>query len=317
MKFEAYPLCFAPVYKSYMWGGKRLAAKYGRVDAPEVCAESWEISGHAEGMSVVKNGVYAGETLDALVKRFGAELLGRPLDKFPLIFKLIDARERLSVQVHPSDATAAQWGGEAKSEMWMLLDGEGVTHLYAGVQKGANEAGFRAALANRTTPQLLVDHEVREGDALYIQGGLIHAIGEGCLVYEVQQCSNTTYRLYDWDRVGADGKGRELHIDQGLRVTDWNLGAPPIVHADAATRWCNVIRSPYFDMRQLTLESDTERVAMADSFHALFVKRGNARVEAGGKTMDVPCGSSVLIPVCCGSYAITANGRAQILLTTL
>ena len=139
---EPKPLCFRPVYKSYLWGGKNLPACYGRADAPEVCAESWEISGHTEGMSVVDGGAYAGETLDALAKRFGAELMGRPLEKFPLIFKLINARERLSVQVHPSDASAKKWGGEAKSEMWyMLNDGQ----LYAGMRDDTTKPGFRAA----------------------------------------------------------------------------------------------------------------------------------------------------------------------------
>ena len=305
MKMEPKPLCFRPVYKSYLWGGKFLPARYGRVDAPEVCAESWEISGHTEGMSVVDSGAYAGETLDALVKRFGAELVGRPLEKFPLIFKLINARERLSVQVHPSDAAALEFGGEAKSEMWYML---GAGQLYAGLRDGVTETDFLKALEDKSVAKLLVEHDVAEDDALYIPGGLIHAIGEGCLVYEVQQCSNTTYRLFDWDR------NRKLHIDQGMRVVNWNLGTPPIVRAASSTGWRDVIRCEYFHMRELVLEGATT-VEMVDSFHALFVKSGTVRVKAGGEEVVAVCGASVLLPACCGAYEL--EGGAEILVTTL
>jgi len=340
MKMEPKPLCFRPVYKSYLWGGTCLPACYGRADAPEVCAESWEISGHSEGMSVVDGGAYAGETLDALAKRFGAQLMGRPFEKFPLIFKLINARERLSVQVHPSDASAKKWGGEAKSEMWyMLNDGQ----LYAGMRDDTTKPGFRAALATRVAihwlkkqninhpvvdaisdaekqehhdaatraaEKFLIRHDVHAGDALYIPGGLIHAIDAGCLVYEVQQCSNTTYRLYDWER------NRKLHIDEGLRVVDWRL-APSIVRAgETAAGWRDVIQCDYFNLRELALESATT-VAMAGSFHALFVKSGTVRVEAGGAAIKAGCGASVLLPACCGAYTLAPEGRAEILVTTL
>ena len=302
MKMEPQPLTFAPVYKSYLWGGERLPARYNRTDAPEVCAESWEISGHSDGMSVVDRGVYAGETLDALARRFGAQLIGRPLETFPLIFKLINAREQLSVQVHPSDATAAQWGGEAKSEMWYLLNNG---HLCAGTRPGTTTALFQDALANHSVASLLIRHDVREGDALYIPGGLIHAICEGCLVYEVQQSSNTTYRLFDWER------GRQLHIDEGLRVVDWQL-APSLVRASAGDR--DVIRCDYFHMRERALDG-AATVAMNDSFHVLFVKDGAVRVTAGGATVEAACGASVLLPACCGAY--TLEGRADLLITTL
>jgi len=305
MILEPKPLAFRPVYKSYLWGGRFLPAQYNRADAPEVCAESWEISGHSEGMSIVESGAHAGETLDALARRFGAQLIGRPLEKFPLIFKLINARERLSVQVHPSDAAALAHGGEAKSEMWFML-GDG--KIYAGLRGGVDEKNFRAAIETKTVESLLVRHDVREGDAIYIPGGLIHAIGENCLVYEVQQASDTTYRLFDWER------SRRLHIEQGMRVTDWGLATPKVVRATPRPGWHDVVRCEYFYMRELILNG-AETVASDGSCHALFVKRGTARVSSGGATMEAACGKSVLLPACCGAYAL--EGDAEILITTL
>ena len=337
MKMEPQPLCFAPVYKSYLWGGKRMPDRYNRPGAPEVCAESWEISGHSEGMSVAAGGAYAGETLGALNRRFGAQLAGREFEKFPLIFKILNARERLSVQVHPSDASAKRWGGEAKSEAWYML---GAGKLYAGVRGDTSKPGLRAALttriaihlqqlhnpghdagtlrhdlhtalATRAAEKYLLHHGLREGDALYIPGGLIHAVDAGCLVYEIQQCSDTTYRLYDWER------NRRLHIDEGLRVVDWGL-VPPINRAPEtrAKGWRDVIRCDYFNLRELTLDAP-ETVATDGSFHALFVKDGAARVEAGGVAIEAPCGASVLLPACCGAYTVVPAGCAAVLVTTL
>lgn len=322
MKMQIEPLEFTPVYKSYLWGGSRIAANYAREGAPGVCAESWEISGHADGMSVVKSGAYAGQTLAALAETFGRALVGEasPTEKtFPLLFKLIDARERLSVQVHPSDATAAKFGGEAKSEMWYLLGEDG--QLFAGLKPGVTEAGFRTALAEGKVAQLLATYDVREGDALYIPGGLVHAIGEGCLVYEVQQCSNTTYRLYDWDRTGPDGKPRALHIDEGLRVVDWAAGVPEIMRggkAGALPRWDEVVASPYFRMRRLALENDNEKITVSgESFHVLFIEKGRATVRAGNVVLSAATGQSLLLPACAETYEVVADGRAELLVTTL
>ncbi|MCL1888214.1 MAG: class I mannose-6-phosphate isomerase [Kiritimatiellaeota bacterium] len=344
MNMEPKALRFAPVYKSYPWGGTRLPARYQRADAPEVCAESWEISGHPKGMGVVAAGPYAGMTLDALARRFGAQLTGRPLETFPLIFKILNARGRLSLQVHPSDATARAFGGEPKSEAWHML-GPGV--IYTGLRDGVTEADLRDARTDRDFENLLLRHDVAEGDSVYIPGGLVHAIGEGSLVYEIQQSSDTTYRLYDWGN-----NGRETHVEEGLRVVDWSLGAPKIIKGRAGCEgappspcppgglpipktfgnpsgggqgtarptlgWREILRTPYFHLRGITLADEPLRVEMpGDTFHALFVKRGAARVEAGGETTGARCGDSLLLPACCGAYTLAPEGGAEILLTTL
>ena len=218
------PLLFRPVYKDYIWGGDRIPAAYSRGDAPGRCAESWEIAAHPDGDSVVAHGPFAGRTLSALTAEYGAALTGtRAPDptRFPLLFKLIDAREKLSVQVHPSDATAGLTGGEPKTEMWYVLDRTGGATLYAGLRDGVTPAALRAALADGTAKHCLTEHPATPGQAIFIPGGLVHAIGDGCLIYEVQQNSNTTYRLYDWDRVGADGTPRALHVGQSFKVIDW------------------------------------------------------------------------------------------------
>ncbi|MCL2105368.1 MAG: class I mannose-6-phosphate isomerase, partial [Kiritimatiellaeota bacterium] len=233
------PLLFKPVYKDYLWGGNRLPPLYARAGAPERCAESWEIAAHKDGDSIVQRGPLSGRTLSDLTALYGAALVGTrapdPL-RFPLLFKLIDAREKLSVQVHPSNANAELTNGEPKTEMWYLLDPtmevrtselqNGSTSppsLYAGFCPGTTPDALREAVGNSTADHFLITHRATPGGTLFIPGGLVHAIGEGCLIYEVQQNSNTTFRLYDWDRIGGQGKPRRLHIEQCFKSIDWTL----------------------------------------------------------------------------------------------
>ena len=308
MKMDPRPLRFKPVYKPYPWGGKFLPERYRRTDAPEVCAESWEISGHPDGMSVVDGGPYDGARLDTLVERFAEQLIGWPFKKFPLLFKIINARERLSVQVHPSGPSATAHGGEAKSEMWYML---GPGAIYAGLREGTMMPDLLDALDRHSVASLLTRHEMAEGEAIFIPGGLIHAIDAGSLIYEVQQCSNTTYRLYDWGRVD-----RELHIEQGMRVIGWHL-RPSVIPRQNTAGWSDVIRNIFFHMRRLRLLQPTF-VATDGTFHALFVKRGAARLEAGDEIFNIASGDSILVPACCASYTlIPADSDAEILVTTL
>ncbi len=323
---EAYPLRFAPVYKQAIWGGGRIAARFARPGAPTLCAESWEISAHADGGGAVLNGPWAGATLAALTRAHGRDLLGAhapEAERFPLLFKIIDARERLSLQVHPNARVAAHTGAEPKNESWCLLDADPGALLYAGLAPGATPAALRAALAGAAAEELLVRHPAVPGQALHIPAGLVHAIGAGCLIYEVQQSSNTTYRLYDWNRVDARGRRRELHLEAGLDAIDWSL-PPPAVHPPAPretagpNRWGAWPDNPYFRLRHLCLEAEELLRPAGLSFIALFVERGAVEIATAARAERLAAGDSCLVPACAdGCRLRVLVAPAALLVTTL
>lgn len=319
------PFVFRPIYKDSIWGGVRIAAAYGRIGTPKVCAESWEISAHPDGQSVVANGPFTGQTLGELASAFGAAITGirAPVStRFPLLFKLIDARDRLSVQVHPNNANAALTQGEPKTEMWVVLDRTPNAQLFAGLAAGVSPNSLRAALAAGTAEEHLVRLPIEPGQALFIPGGLVHAIGAGCLIYEVQQNSNTTYRLFDWNRTGVDGKPRQLHIEESFKSIDWSLKPPQMREptpcgASGQNTLFAVVACDYFTLRKLDL-TETMRIPVdGTSFHALFVVNGRATVSAGGEVIVLETGMSGLIPAAATSYTLTPETSATLLITTL
>ncbi len=314
-KQQFYPLLFKPVYKDYVWGGARISSRYGRVVPGERAAESWEISDRPEGMSVVINGSLAGKTLHELVNDHVSELLGAGLkfSAFPLLLKIIDARERLSVQVHPDDDSAMRAGGEAKTEMWIVLDAEPDAMVYAGFKAASSEAEFRAALAEDGVDRLLQALPVKRGDAIYIPGGRIHAIGAGCLLLEVQQNSNTTYRVYDWGRVGNDGKPRELHIEQAISVIRWDDIANPKVAGEGEdparlvpgqTDIGEIWSCPYFRVERARFSGKIACAMDGRSFHVLFVERGRVSIECEAGSVDAGPGTSILVPSAAGDCRV-------------
>jgi mannose-6-phosphate isomerase len=228
-----YPLTFRPVLKRYLWGGQRLGTVLGKPIGDEAdYAESWEIADHEHGQSVVAAGPLAGITLHELVLTRGEELLGRhaPQSRFPLLFKYLDCQRDLSVQVHPSDAEAARLTPPdlGKTEAWLILDARPGSRVYAGLRPGCDRASLAAAIASGQTAECLHSFEARAGQCVFVPAGTVHALGGGLLVAEIQQASDTTYRLYDWDRVGPDGQPRKLHIDEALNVVDYMaIGVEP------------------------------------------------------------------------------------------
>ncbi|MFA5042929.1 MAG: type I phosphomannose isomerase catalytic subunit [Kiritimatiellia bacterium] len=323
-----YPLMFKPIYKNYIWGGDRIVRRYGRSLPPGIYAESWEIADRAEGANVAINGSLAGKDIHELTQAYGTELLGRPLERFPLLIKLIDAKERLSVQVHPDEAAAKAVGGEAKAEMWYMLDADPGAEVFVGFQPGVNESSFRKALATGRIGDLLKQVRVHQGDAIYIPGGCVHTIGAGGLILEVQQNSDTTYRVFDWNRVGADGKPRELHIEQAIKVIQWQgvaatcQTAPPA--PGAAPTKDNLIverlRTPYFRFEELTVPGMLDCPLDTHSFHALFLEKGLVRIKSGSVLVDVTPGATVLMPDCLKKYEMAnldTDGASRLLRISL
>lgn len=324
---QLYPFLFQHVYRDYLWGGDRIAKRFGRTDAPSCCAESWEISPHPDGPSVVANGPCAGRDLQGLCDELGTALLGSACEgtRFPLLFKIIDANRRLSVQVHPSEETAEAAEGEPKTEMWYVLDADKDAEIYCGLRDCPGPRTLRDALADHRVPDLLVAHRSQPGCAMYVPGGTVHAIGDGNLIYEVQQNSNTTYRVYDWDRVGPDGRARELHVEKALAVIQWRapeLGFLRPVDETAAAPGNSrrrILRSDFFELHE-TLLREREPVTMDGlSFHALFVECGTVRlVWDGGEPLILPSGTSCLVPAGLGTYALEpVEGEPKVLTTNV
>ena len=333
------PLIFNPIYKDYLWGGTRLVSKYKRTLPSDIgiCAESWEIAANKDGESVVSSGSFADKGLIWLTTKYGAALVGtRAPDptRFPLLFKLIDARKHLSVQVHPNRESAARVNlehkgkgkeskSEPKTEMWVVLACTPDACLYAGLPADVTKKSLRDALKDKdAVASQLVRLPVESGQALFIPGGLIHAIGAGCLIYEVQQNSNTTYRLFDWNRTDADGKSRPLHIKKSFQTIDWSLPVPQMIKPSpcrkkGTNQWSNVIVCEYFYVRQLKLTTPLDVPVDGTSFHELFSMRGRVSIRAGGEEVVLAEGGSALIPADAGVYTLTPDKSATLIVTTL
>src|SRR6056297_1443940 len=230
-----YPMQFVPVLRDYLWGGRRLGEVLGKpLPADKTAAESWEVVDHGDDQSRVANGALAGKTLGEIVREFPTELFGKDqLDprgqrrtSFPLLLKYLDCNRDLSVQVHPSDRYAAQLTPPdlGKTEAWYIVDAKPGSKIYAGLQAGVGRDELARAMAAGRTSEVLHILEPQPGDCVFIPAGTVHALGSGLLVAEIQQASNTTFRLFDWNRVGADGQPRPLHIEAALEVSDYQRG---------------------------------------------------------------------------------------------
>ena len=304
---EADVLRFGHIYSCAPWGGKMVARHFGRGDVPSVCSESWEISGHRFGMSVVADGPCAGRTLDELVKEYGRELVGTKsptVDRFPLLFKLIDARWPLSIQIHPNELSAALTGGEPKTEAWYVVKAFPGAALDAGLKHRFEEQDLRDIVAQGP---ILLDQlnpiPVKAGDMLYVPGGMPHAIGGGCFIYEVQQSSDTTYRFYDWDRRDDAGNRRPLHIEESFRSLDYDVPTPEVLQGGE-------LKSPFFTMRVVPLTYSVVLAPQRSSFIAVFVLSGSTDL-AG-------CGESFLVPACAGEVIVRPTAPdTRLIVTTL
>ena len=327
MSKPLYPMLFTPVLKDYIWGGRNLATKLGRaLPAEGVIAESWEIAAHEDGTSTVENGPYAGWPLTQVHAELGLDLLGannawaQERDKFPLLVKLLDAHTPLSVQVHPDDAYAlAHEGNElGKTEMWVVLHAEPGAELIVGVKAGTTPAAFRQAIEQNRLETYLHRVPVQAGDHVCVPAGTLHAIMGGLLIAEIQQNSNTTYRVYDWGRVGADGQARPLHVDKALHVIDFDRVEPQIVPpallAEApGLRRELLCRNRYFTTERVTLATGAEfrGACTGDTLEIWGVIEGKATVNELGLNAVRFC----LLPAALGEYVVTARTEVTLLRT--
>lgn len=320
---DLYPLTFEPIIKRYLWGGRRLGTELGKpIDFGNDFAESWEVVDHGQDQSIVASGPLKGTTLSELVAQYGTELFGRhaPQKHFPLLFKFLDCHQDLSVQVHPNDEAAArqQQADLGKTEAWVVLDAAPGSVIYAGLKAGVNRQAFEAALHEGKVPDCLHRIEPAAGDCIFIPAGTVHALGAGLLIAEIQQASDTTYRLFDWNRLGPDGRPRPLHVQQGLDVIDFNAGPvrPQSAQRTGHSSTERLATCDKFVLDRWRLEGD-QQMGGDKRFHILSVIEGEAMLRrkdpADEEPLLMPRGQTVLIPAAAGPVSVATRGRAILL----
>ncbi|RJP14045.1 MAG: mannose-6-phosphate isomerase [Candidatus Abyssobacteria bacterium SURF_5] len=319
-----YPFVLEPVFKYRIWGGRRLETMFGKKLPPvDPIGESWEITCRGEDNSVIRNGALAGKTLRDVLLQYPNELLGvgnkRGARPFPLLNKFIDANELLSVQVHPDEGGAARYAGaEAKTEAWYILHAEPGATLVKGLKRGTTRKKFEEAIRSNTVPAVLNTFPVRAGDTVYVPAGCVHAMGAGLVVCEIQENSDTTFRVYDWGRVGADGKPRQLHIEQALEVINFDDASPekvaPVEIIEGRNRKTYLVACPYFAAELLDLGERAGATTSLSRFDSYMVLKGNAaiRTESGDEVV-VSAGDSVLIPASVGDYFVIPAGGCSMI----
>ena len=313
-----YPLLLKPPVKNYIWGGTRLKTEFGYESDESIAAEAWVLSCHKDGSCVVKNGEFAGKFLPEVLTRWGNDALGKSAQRFgyfPLLIKLIDAKDKLSVQVHPDDEYALKNEGEyGKTEMWYVVDCQPGAELIYGFKKNITKSEFEERITDNTLTEVCNYVPVKKGDVFFISSGTLHAIGSGILIAEVQQNSNTTYRVSDYGRLGKDGKPRELHIKKALDVTnccvpDMPYGKVGNVVKNGDTLKRQLAKCEFFTCDSVKLDGQTE-IMNSDSFSSLLVLNGDMTVVWSDGEIKAVKGDSLFIPCGC---KVRLTGRAEIL----
>lgn len=299
------PLRFRPYYKSVLWGGNRIAAFKGISSQNELVGESWEISGLEGFLSVVSDGEYAGVKIDSLLEKYGDEILGRNIhriygNKFPLLVKFIDANKDLSIQVHPDDNLARErhgcWG---KTELWYTLDPLPGAYIYSGLQESTTPEQLQRHIEDNTFGDILAKFTPQRGDLFYLPAGRIHSIGAGNLILEIQQTSDITYRVYDYNRTDHNGHKRELHIDLALDAIDFRVHEDYMRHIEPLTNREIVLKEcPFFTATLINIcESFRLQIARYNSFRIVIATKGcGLIVDNWGHETEIKQGETLLIP---------------------
>jgi len=317
---KRYPLKLTGVPKAAVWGGTRLKTAYGKRADFDAIAESWELSVRGDATNAVENGEGAGLPLSVCFEKMGFDAVSPGFDgtNFPLLVKLIDAEKPLSVQVHPDDGYAkAHGGGNGKTEMWVVIDAAPGAELVMGLSDGVGRAAFSIAVAEETFEGVLKRVPVKAGDVFFIPSGMLHAIGGGILIAEVQQNCDVTYRVYDYGRRDKDGNLRPLHIKEALDVVrpfaDGECDALRFGGGQADLPGKTLVNCRYFEVARLDVSGDEPLALPADRFTHLLVLDGALSVSGGGETVGAKPGDSILLPA--GTPAPKVDGRGTVLLS--
>jgi mannose-6-phosphate isomerase len=317
-----YPFIFEPIFKDRIWGGRELEKLYGKaLPAGKPIGESWEVSDRPGDESVVANGPLAGKNLRWLMQHHAAEILGsaRPAteNRFPILCKILDAREKLSLQVHPPAKKAAELKGEPKTEMWFIADAAPDASLYVGLKRGVTRAEFEQKIADGSVADCFHKIPVRAGDTMFLPSGRVHAIGDGLVIFEIQQNSDTTYRVFDWNRTGLDGKPRELHIAQSLASIDFNDFEPKLVPENYRQangfKFRLLAEDPLFTVQEMAFEDTGKYLPAGNYLRIIAVTKGAAQISDGTNSVNLKAGQFCLLPACLNHVEIKAQARTNFL----
>lgn len=301
------PFKLSPAFKDYLWGGRKLVTDFNKNCDFEKVAESWELSTHKDGSSVISSGDLAGMSFRDYVDKYGKDVLGKnalSFDFFPILIKFIDAKDSLSIQVHPDDEFALRTEGEyGKTEMWYILDCEDGASLYYGFKRNLDKEEFLTRIKNNTILEVLNSVPVKKGDVFFIGSGTVHAIGPGIVICEIQQNSNTTYRVYDFDRRDKNGNARELHIDKAAEVSSLTPPPPSPCYTDAEV----LAECKYFTVRKSTV--DGSRIFKTDDtcFTSVIAVDGDGVLRMNDTEIPFFKGDSIFIPAQNGEYTVSGN----------
>lgn len=303
------PIRLKPSYKDYLWGGSKLRTDYGKVDAPEICAESWELSANPDGQSITEDG----RTVNDLRAFWGTDC--KP--EFPILVKLIDARDKLSIQVHPSDETAIE-GEHGKAEMWYVVEAEPQAYLYFGFSREISKEEFVSKARDGTICDVLNRVPVKKGDVFSILPGTVHAIGAGIVIAEIQQNSNTTFRIFDYLRKDKNGNFRELKLDRARDVCNFSVSVPSECRATGCMSFpeftmTEMFVGKHFKAYKLDVVTDANLSTDNRSFQHFLCVEGSGVIRAQGKEYSIQKGDSYFIPAQLGEYQI--SGKLRILIS--
>ena len=318
-----YPMKFTPIFKEKVWGGEQLKHLLGKKFEPlPNCGESWEISGMPGNESVVSNGFLEGNELPELIEVYMGDLAGEQVFAnfgviFPLLFKFLDTADDLSIQVHPDDAMALErHHGQGKAEMWYVLDADPGAEIYLGFQEDISPETFRKKLESSSLKDLLRVYQVIPGDVFYIPPGQVHAIGKGIRLCEIQQASDITYRVYDWDRPGIDGNPRKLHVEEAMEAIDFSARENKVDYKVTDNLPVELVNTPKFTTRLLSFDKPLQQeYVFVDSFVVYICLKGSFTISYAGGSVKVHLGESVLIPAEINNIGLDPDGACLLLET--
>ncbi len=312
-----YPLQFAPIIKDRIWGGTKLETLLNKMILTDTAGESWELSAVTNEVSFVQNGVFRGKSLTELLFQFPAEILGETViqrygNEFPLLFKFIDAKEDLSIQVHPNDELAKKRHNSfGKTEMWYVMQADEKARLVVGFKENVSQKEYLEKLEKKQLKELLNEIPVKQGDIFFLETGTVHAIGGGVVVAEIQQTSDITYRLYDWDRVDANGKGRELHTELALDAINYNTTNSKIAYNSIENESNKAVHCPYFNTNVIPLNGEMQWEAHKGSFTVFMCTEGSFSLEIEKENYNYKKGDTVLLPAVLNNAKL--EGKANLL----
>lgn len=314
---KLYPLQFEPILKERIWGGEKLKTLLHKPITSNITGESWELSTVEGDVSIVANGEWKGKSLTELINSFPDEILGTAVHtrfgkQFPLLFKYLDAREDLSIQVHPNDELAKKRHNSfGKTEMWYIMQADDNARIIVGFKENSNAEEYLENLENKTLLSILDDVKVKSGDVFFLETGTVHAIGAGLVVAEIQQTSDITYRLYDFDRVDANGNTRELHVDLALEAINYNKVETKKSYTNKSNQSNTVVDCPYFTTNYIPLDGAISVSKSRESFTVYMCVEGSFEIEYNNSKMQYIKGDTVLIPAAMNVFIL--NGKASIL----